>query len=144
MGQLGQHKKGEYRKCLKCNTEFWVFQKDLKTKKYCSQKCHYLSRNNWKREGNPNWRGGKTIIADRPALYIPEHPRATREGYVYEHLVIAEKVLGRSLKYIKHSHPDNEVVHHIDGNKRNNANANLLICTSKYHKSLHRRITYDF
>lgn len=39
---------------------------------------------------------------------------------------------------------DNEVVHHIDENKRNNFNTNLLICKSNYHKSLHRRIGHDF
>lgn len=66
-------------------------------------------------------------------------------GYVivsrkYEHDAIAERVLGRPLKTFGAGHPDNEVVHHVDGNKKNNAPANLLICTHSYHTALHARL----
>jgi hypothetical protein len=50
-----------------------------------------------------------------------------------EHVLIAEKILGRALN-------KNEVVHHIDGNTLNNKNDNLLICTRSYHTWLHWRI----
>ena len=53
------------------------------------------------------------------------------EGKSYEktfgrhtHRVVAEKMLGRSLKR-------GEVVHHIDGNKRNNSPENLMIFSSQ-------------
>lgn len=49
------------------------------------------------------------------------------------HREIAERALGRRLK------PD-EVVHHIDTDKQNNANTNLLICTNRYHHWLHHRM----
>ena len=50
-----------------------------------------------------------------------------------DHLIIAEKVLGRRIS-------GTECVHHIDGNGRNNANNNLVICPNEeYHKLLHFR-----
>ena len=49
------------------------------------------------------------------------------------HEVIAEKALGKPL-------PKGAEVHHIDENKLNNKNSNLVICPSRsYHFLLHRR-----
>lgn len=63
---------------------------------------------------------------------LPAHPRANN-GYVLEHILIAEKALGR---YINEPHQ----VHHVDGNRSNNANSNLVICEDQsYHLLLHRR-----
>jgi len=33
-----------------------------------------------------------------------------------------------------------EMVHHIDGDKANNRNANLLICSVSFHRWLHNRM----
>jgi len=50
-----------------------------------------------------------------------------------EHISIAENVLGRKL-------PTGAIVHHVDGNRRNNRKDNLVICPSQaYHKMLHMR-----
>lgn len=46
------------------------------------------------------------------------------------HTLIAEQTLGRPLK-------KNEVVHHINMDKRDNRRCNLLICDKAYHRSLH-------
>jgi hypothetical protein len=51
----------------------------------------------------------------------------------YEHIVIAEKVLGRKLN-------KGEVVHHINCDKTDNRLENLLVCTHRYHLQLHARM----
>ena len=51
----------------------------------------------------------------------------------YEHIAVAERCLGRQL-------PTGAQVHHLDGNKHNNAPSNLVICQDlAYHKLLHVR-----
>lgn len=58
----------------------------------------------------------------------------------YEHALVAERALGRPLRNCGRGHPDTEVIHHIDGDKTNNAPENLLICTHRYHTELHHRL----
>jgi hypothetical protein len=51
----------------------------------------------------------------------------------YEHILIAENAIGRTL-------PKGSQVHHVDGNPSNNDNSNLVICQDqKYHRLLHSR-----
>ena len=50
-----------------------------------------------------------------------------------KHVINAQKALGKPL-------PSGAVVHHIDGNRANNENKNLLICPSEaYHNLIHLR-----
>jgi len=65
------------------------------------------------------------------AVYIPDHHRASSDGYVYEHIIIAEQIIGRDLL-------DAEVVHHEDENGLNNSLANLIVfATSADHTTYH-------
>ena len=72
-------------------------------------------------EKNCFWKGGRHV--DRfgyVSVKVPGHPGATKAGYVREHRLIAEKILGRYLT-------DTEVVHHKDEDPSNNDPSNLLV-----------------
>lgn len=63
---------------------------------------------------------------------VPEHPNATKHGYVLYHRVVAENIIGRLLNA-------SEVVHHKDGNKWNNAPENLEVLDRSEHSRKHGR-----
>lgn len=100
----------------------------------------YLKGHGFRRQPNGaenhNWRGGRHIDPQGYAV-INTGPRQRRR----EHVVMAEKALGRPLKFISPGHPDNEVVHHIYGDRADNhGEFKLLICTHAYHTALHDRL----
>ena len=74
----------------------------------------------------------KKIISKGDYLYalVPEHPNSTKNGYVLAHRVIMENHLGRLLN-------TDEIIHHIDGNKKNNLINNLEIMNYKSHCKHH-------
>lgn len=67
-------------------------------------------------------------------VLLPNHPRAMKsrnwKGYVYEHIVIAEESIKRPMK-------DNEVVHHLNGDRGDNRVRNLLVLDKSQHGRLH-------
>lgn len=81
------------------------------------------------------WKGGTAFHTEGYRLLKQhDHPRAHSSGYVFEHIAIAERALGKPL-------PEGAVVHHINGVRHENHNANLVICQDQaYHKLLHRRM----
>lgn len=85
------------------------------------------------REKNTHWKGGMTESNGYIYIYRPDHPYCEGKGYVLRSHLIAEKALGRYLK-------KNEMVHHINGNKKDDRNSNFLICTKPYHNWLHGKI----
>lgn len=72
------------------------------------------------------------LINNYIGIYKPNHHRAMSNGIVYEHILIAEEILGRELK-------DEEVVHHKDFCRTNNKYDNLMIfATNADHARFHK------
>ena len=81
---------------------------------------------------NPAWKGGKWSHG-RDTYWMIYDP--DRKKYIAEQRLNAEKALGRRLN-------SKEIVHHINGDRQDNRNSNLLICSPHYHKWLHNRMSY--
>lgn len=63
--------------------------------------------------------------------YVDMHVDGRR---VYEHVLVAEKALGKKL-------PHGAVAHHVNRNRADNRPSNLVICPNeKYHRLLHKRM----
>lgn len=62
-------------------------------------------------------------------IYKPEHPKSDVTGYIGEHRLIMEKILGRPLG-------SDEVTHHKDFHKPNNDPSNLQLMTRKEHQQI--------
>ena len=116
--------------CQECGKEINVSNSQFKRSKnhFCSRQCHMRFMN---RELNP------TRMTPEVKEKLRNHRLNSGNGYSYEktygrhtHRIVAERILGRPLK-------PGEIVHHIDGNKRNNDPSNLMIMTQSEHARLH-------
>lgn len=65
-------------------------------------------------------------------VHRPDHPRSSRDGYVYEHILVASQAMGKPV-------PDYADVHHVNGDKTDNRPQNLVVCSRSYHQILHKR-----
>lgn len=120
--------------CYTCGTRFVLCayrRKNVRLGKhiFCGWKC----QNAWHRSTF------NSQIGKRAAKKIGDTKRkkgdATSTWYRkvdgrHEHRTVAEKILGRKLT-------EKEIVHHIDGDKRNNAPENLQVMTQAEHFRLH-------
>lgn len=80
-----------------------------------------------------NWKGGRRIASNGYIeIKVENYPKLNKRRYVYEHVYVAEKKIGRLLR-------ENEVVHHIDRNKTNNHPDNLMVLTKEEHSKLHQK-----
>jgi hypothetical protein len=136
--------------CLVCNKEFETYPCHIKAGKgkYCSKKCSMSETNKkltlsgrqtrFKKGASPHNKKGFSFQKSRlngkvyKLIYKPEHPFATKKGYVREHRLVIEENIGRILL-------ESEVVHHIDGNSLNNSLENLQLMTFTEHCRLHTK-----
>jgi len=143
--------------------ESWLYQKYIVENLSCSEiaklkDCHLetvcrnlkkyriptnKSKNSGKRHpcygkkamAHPTWKGGRSKNSGGYILiYNPEHPFATKKGYILEHRLLLEKHLGRYLS-------SEEKVHHINRKKDDNRTENFMLFPSDFsHLNYHRKL----
>lgn len=144
-------------KCDWCGREIERYEKQIKKHNFCCRKCladfsnkkknpdGYLKLKNYEPMANTlrrmNPKTNKTRMTPevrdkiRMARLNTGKGKSYRKIYgVHEHRIVAEEKIGRPLK-------KGEVVHHIDGDIRNNNPDNLIVLASQVeHAALHRRL----
>ena len=70
---------------------------------------------------------GKYIYA-----VVYNHPNSIKHNYVYEHRIVMENYLNRILE-------KDEIIHHINGNGKDNRIENLELCLVEVHSRFHRK-----
>lgn len=116
--------------CEVCDKRFEMkpSQAAMWTGRFCSKACE--SRSKWQRPLD-RMHNGKPALLNHGGyvkVYQPDHPRA-KSGWVLEHRLVAERILGRYLGTDEH-------VHHINGDKQDNQPENLEVMNASAHSSL--------
>lgn len=106
--------------CAGCGKQFPVYKAGTK---YCSRSCQGVGLSDRQLGAkNAKWKGGQYVTLHAGGGYIKEkcigHPRADASGYVLQHRLVMERVIGRFLE-------PSERVHHKNGNRQDNRPENL-------------------
>lgn len=135
------------KKCEQCNSEYFISSYKNKTSRFCSQKCLLewkkiyvfpLHKAPWLSELNKQPGRNAKISRDfAEQRGINQRGQVRTHGRSYPkmnskhiHRQVMEKFIGRKLEY-------SEVVHHIDGNNKNNDINNLMVMSRGEHSRLH-------
>jgi len=107
--------------CAECGR---LFRGQRRTSRFCSKSCGRRGQGKSERLRSCGY----------TYLHRPDHPHANQRGYVAEHRLIVEEVLGKTL-------PRDAVVHHHNGDRADNRPCNLVVCPDQaYHIFIHNRM----
>lgn|ERR1700733_5050316 len=96
-----------------------------RVRNFCSKIC--ASR--WTAKNRKTTKGRYVTSKGYVAIYRPDHPNASKAGYVMEHRLVMEARLRRLLL-------PSEIVHHNDGDRAHNGDDNLDLMTKVSHDKL--------
>lgn len=120
--------------CGNCGDTLLKFPSLVSGRKYgnfCDNKCLGIFRSKkLTGEFSANYKNGFRKTRGYIEVEANWHPNKNKRGYVALHRLIAEAKIKRFLK-------SNEIVHHEDGDNRNNHFSNLKITTQSDHALTH-------
>ena len=128
--------------CEICDIVFWTppsRNTAKRNKRFCSVGCAGVNHSNillaeGRGKNARGYKNGKYIHRGYKYILRRNVHGKKQDRYKLEHKIKIEKILGRKLK-------DGEVVHHIDCDRSNNENSNLLVCERGYHSWLHWKMS---
>src|SRR5262249_30734370 len=100
------------------------------------QARRFIYGHNLHRSTNPrrsSWGRGRIRSRGYWMISQPDHPRANSLGFVFEHIIIAEKALGKPI-------PLHIEVCHPNGDSLDNSRGNLVVGPKGYSKVLYKRL----
>lgn len=105
----------------------WLWRFKIKTRTVSESKMG---------EKNNMWKGGRLVTNGYMYILKPSHPNANSKGYVAEHRLVIEEILGRYLK-------KGETPHHKNRIKNDNRPENLSLFSShSQHLIFHKKNEY--
>jgi len=104
-----------------------VFRSTKEAIKLATQRDRFNPNISNKGKRNGRWKGGRLKRHDGYIKVLrPNYPRAHKDGYVLEHILIWEEAHGQSL-------PKGWVIHHLNGIRDDNRSVNLVAMPRRGH-----------
>lgn len=127
----GQSKGRIPKTCAACGDSFDVRPSRAEAT-YCSKRCESDGRVLRPLDRTHNGRPARLDTRGYVLVWEPDHPNKGFKGWMYEHRLVVEAVLGRYLETDEH-------VHHVNGVKDDNRPENLEVMAANDHAALSSR-----